>query len=162
MKRVAIQTRRVEKGESQIERARSKKTKTDIFERIAEYFVDRLEPKIDPVKEKYLELRTIHIVTEKALEGLVELGKVDFVGNREEFAEVVALYEEFHANAEKVRKALFREHTDALRKLSAKLTEKSLIEAEESVLEDLAAKEIVSPKLALRFEKELSRRLHGG
>lgn len=161
MKRVALQIRRVEKGESQIDRVRLKRPKTDIFERITEYFVDRLEPKIDPVKEKYLELRTIHIVIEKALAGLVELGKVDFVGNREEFREVVELYEGFRSNAEKIRRALFREHKVELRKLSAKLTEKSLIEAEEAMLEDLSAKEIVSPKLALRFEKELARRLHG-
>ena len=161
MKRVAVQIRRVEKGESQIDRVRLKKPKTDIFERISEYLVDRLEPKIDPVKEKYLELRTIHIVIEKALEGLVELGKVDFVGNREEFREVVELYEGFRSNAEKIRRALFKEHKDELRRLSAKLTEKSLIQAEEEILEDLSAKEIVSPKLALRFEKELSRRLHG-
>ncbi len=162
MKRVTAQIRRVERGESQIERVRRTGPKPDIFERMTEYVVDRLEPKIDPVKERYLELRTIHIITEKALEGLVELGRVDFVGNRAEFREVIGLYKTFHDSAEKERRSLFREHRDFLRKLSAKLTEKSLIEAEETILEDLSAKEIVSPKLALRFERELSRRLHGG
>lgn len=86
---------------------------------------------------------------------------MDFVGNREEYREVVELYEGFRADAEKERRALFRNHKSELRLLSARLTEKSLIEAEEAILEDLSAKEIVSPKLALRFEKEISRRLHG-
>lgn len=162
MRRVGAQIRRVERGESQIDRVRRKGPRADIFERISEYFVDRLESKIHPVKEKYLALRTIHIITEKALAGLLELGEVDFVGNREEFREVVELYEGFRADAEKERRALFRNHKTELRMLSAKLTEKSLIEAEEAILADLSAKEIVSPKLVLRFEKEISRRLHGG
>lgn len=162
MKRVAAQIRRVEKGESQIDRVKRKGQKADIFERLSEYLIDRLEPKIEPVKEKYLELRTIHIVIEKALDGLVELGRVDFVGNRAEFSEVVELYEGFRSHAEKERRTLFRNHKTELRRLSAKLTEKSLIEAEEAILEDLSAKEIVSPKLAIRFEKEIAKRLHGG
>ena len=34
----------------------------------AELIIDRLESKIDPIKEQYLEIRTIHIIIEKALE----------------------------------------------------------------------------------------------
>lgn len=30
------------------------------------------------------------------------------------------------------------------------------------MLEDLSAKEILSPKLALRFERDVAKRLHGG
>ncbi len=73
MKRVEVQMRRVEKGEAQIDREKFNKPKADAFERITEYFVDRLEPEIDPIKEKYLEMRTIHIIIEKALDGLLEL-----------------------------------------------------------------------------------------
>lgn len=67
MRRVAAQIRRVEKGESQIDRVRRKGPRPDFLERLTQYLVDRLEPKIHPVKEKYLALRTIHIITEKAL-----------------------------------------------------------------------------------------------
>jgi NADPH-dependent 7-cyano-7-deazaguanine reductase QueF len=47
--------------------------KEDIFERITEYIIDRLEPKMEHIKALYLEKRTIHMVTEKALEGIQEL-----------------------------------------------------------------------------------------
>ncbi len=155
MKRVVLQIRRVERWESQILTVKTGEVKADIFERITEYIIDRLEPKIDPIKKQYLEIRTIHIIIEKSLAGLTDLGKIDFIGQREEFNEVIALYEGFRTQAEKERRLLFRTHKDFLRKLSASLTEKSLLSTEESILEDLAAKEIISPKLVLRFENNI-------
>lgn len=159
MNRVLLQMRRVERGESQIDRVKNAVPRTDIFERITEYVIDRLEPKIDPIKEQYLEIRTIHIIIEKALEGLMELGKINFIFGQKEYMEVVTLYESFRANAEKERRMLFRTHREFLRKLSANLTEQSLHAAEESILRDLAAKEIISPKLVLKFEKTLGKKV---
>ena len=159
MKRVVLQIRRVERGESQILTVKNIKPKTDIFEQITEYVIDRLEPKIDPIKEQYLEIRTIHIIIEKALEWLTELGNIDFIGQREEFKQVIALYEWFRKQAEKERTILFRTHKDFLKKLSTSLTEKSLLVVEESILADLAAKEIISPKLVLKFQKNIGVRM---
>lgn len=158
MNRVTLQIRRVERGESQIERVKNAVPRVDIFERITEYVIDRLEPKIDPLKEQYLEIRTIHIIIEKALEWLMELGKINFIFQQKEYMEVVTLYESFRAHAEKERRMLFRTHREFLRNLSTTLTEQSLHAAEESVLRDLAAKEIISPKLVLRFEKALGKK----
>lgn len=159
MKRVVLQIRRVERGESQILTVKNIKPKTDIFEQITEYIIDRLEPKIDPIKEQYLEIRTIHIIIEKALEWLTELGNIDFIGQREEFRQVIALYEWFRNHAERERRLLFRTHKDFLKKLSASLTEKSLLVVEEAILADLAAKEIISPKLVLKFQKNIGARM---
>lgn len=162
MKRVSAQIRRVEIGQLEIEKTRGIPLKTDIFERVTEYFVDRLEPKIPPLKAHYLELRTTHIVTEKALEGLMDLGKIPFVGESPDFQELVESYGRLLKDSEKERRSMFRDNKDELRKLSVRLTEKSLIEEEESVLEDLSAKEILSPRIALRFERDIAKRLHGG
>ena len=63
-----------------MKKVRNKAIRVDFFERISEYFVDRLEPKIDPLQEKYLELRTLHVIIEKALEGLLELRSIEFIG----------------------------------------------------------------------------------
>ena len=158
MKRVLLQIRRVERGESQIEKVKNVKPKEDIFERMTEYVIDRLEPKMDPIQQQYLEIRTLHIVIEKALEGLMELGRIDFIFQQSEYMEVVALYESFREKAEKERRMLFRTHKDFLKKLSASLTEKSLLAAEEAVLMDLSAKEILSPKLVLKFEQTIGSR----
>jgi CPA1 family monovalent cation:H+ antiporter len=161
MNRVVTQIRRVERWENQILTVKNIKPKPDIFEQITEYIIDRLEPKIDPIKEQYLETRTIHIIIEKALEWLTELGNIDFIGQRREFKEVIALYEWFRNQAESERRILFRTHKEFLRKLSATLTEKSLLVSEELILEDLAAKEIISPKLVLKFKKNITLRMGG-
>lgn len=108
MKRLSAQVRRVERGELQIDKTRGRPSRTDIFERAGEYLVDRLEPKIPEVKARYLEVRTIHVITEKALEELVGLGKIPFVGESPEFREVVELYVGFLKEAEKERRSMFR------------------------------------------------------
>lgn len=88
----------------------------------------------------------------------MELGKINFIFQQKEYMEVVVLYESFRANAEKERRMLFRTHREFLRKLSTTLTEQSLHAAEEAVLQGLAEKEIISPKLVLKFEKSLRKK----
>lgn len=158
MKRILLQIRRVERGESQIEKVKAARPKEDFFERITEYVIDRLEPRIDPIKEQYLEIRTLHIIIEKALEGIMELWKIDFVFQQKEYMETVELYESFRSKAEQERRSLFRANREFLGKLSMSLTQKSLLATEESVLHELTEKEILSPKLAIHFERMLEER----
>lgn len=68
--------------------------------------------------------------------------------------EIIALYEGFRERAEQKRRALFREHREFLKKLSASLTERSIFSMTEDILDDLAQKEIISPKLLNKLQKE--------
>lgn len=160
MKRVVLQIRRVEKWENQIDRVKTAQPKEDIFERITEYIIDRLEPKMESIKALYLEKRTIHMITEKALEGIQELWKIDFIRNQPGYSEIIELYEGFRLDAEKERRQLFKNNKTALTDVSIVLTEQSILMTEEAILTDLVAKEIISPKLARKFETMLWEKSH--
>lgn len=68
IKRIVTQIRRVERGEKQILSTTDIRPKLDAFDRLTDFFVDRLEPKLDPLQVQYFEIRAIHIITERALE----------------------------------------------------------------------------------------------
>lgn len=155
IQRVESQIRRVKRWEPQIQEIKSIKDKQSIFETISMYITDHLERKIDPVKAQYLEIRATHIVIKRVIEALSDLSKIDFVNESSEFIKVIWLYEWFRDSASRERRAIFRTHRDYLRNISATMTERSLLGTEEEILEDLHLKEIISPKLYLKFQKTL-------
>lgn len=65
------------------------------------------------------------------------------------------MYKEFNQVAEEKKNAVKREHNISILGLEAKLADKSLLKIEEKVVDDLFKKEIITPKLYLKFQEDI-------
>ena len=68
---------------------------------------------------------------------------------------MIDLYKDFNKSAEKKKQGIRQEHNISILGLEAKLADKSLLKIEEKVIEDLYKKEIITPKLYLKFQEDI-------
>ena len=71
------------------------------------------------------------------------------------FDEVIEMYQEFNTTAEQKKHKVKKQHNISILSLEAKLADKSLLKIEEKVVEDLFKKEIITPKLYLKFQEDI-------
>ncbi len=137
IERIRLQIDDLEKGQKKIQGTKYIKVKKRKIERFSSYIVTYIEKETPAIFEKYYEVRTLHVITEKALESLKILREVEFLSHYSELQEVLNDYEVFDEDAENTRRQLFKAHRDTLRKLSGELTKKSLLADEEESIEAL-------------------------
>jgi len=65
------------------------------------------------------------------------------------------LYEKFYKIAERKKDEVFEKHKEKIVKIESKLVEKSLLKLEEKVINDLHDREIITPKLHIKFIEEI-------
>ena len=65
------------------------------------------------------------------------------------------MYREFNTVAEEKKNSVKQEHNISILSLEAKLADKSLLKIEEKVVDDLFKKEIITPKLYLKFQEDI-------
>ena len=105
----------------------------------------------DDFTDKYMRSRTRVIITRKVVKELKNLKNIQFWFDSCLFDDVISLYEEFHHSANAKKDEIKKVHNMSILSLEAKLADKSLLKIEEKVIEDLFKKEIITPKLYLRF-----------
>jgi hypothetical protein len=105
----------------------------------------------DDFTDKYMRSRTRVIITRKVVKELKNLQNIKFWFDSCLFDDVILLYEEFHESAKNKKDEIRKNHNISILWLEAKLADKSLLKIEEKVIEDLFKKEIITPKLYLRF-----------
>ena len=109
----------------------------------------------DSFIDVYMRNRTRVIITRKVIKELSHLKSINFGFDSGMFDEVIEMYKEFHAIAEKKKTDIKKEHNISILSLEAKLADKSLLKIEEKVIEDLYKKEIITPKLYLKFQEDI-------
>ena len=105
--------------------------------------------------------RARKVTADKAIKGLVVLQWIDFIAGRKEFREVISLYKEFREKACRECENLQKEHHDKILSFDSRLTNKSLLKTQESIIEDLYHKEIISPKLYIHFKEIIQADIYG-
>ena len=75
------------------------------------------------------------------------------------FTEIIELYAAFNKVADEKRTAIFIKHKATIASLQSKLVNKSLMKLEEKVLKDLYSKEIITPKLYIKFMEQSQNRI---
>lgn len=105
----------------------------------------------DDFTDKYMRSRTRVIITRKVVKELKNLQQIQFGFDSSLYDDVISLYDEFHTSAKDKKEEIKNIHNISILALEAKLADKSLLKIEEKVIEDLFKKEIITPKLYLRF-----------
>ncbi len=149
--KIIRQIERIEQWMSQLRTEREHISELNIFEKIIEYFHGDRDNFIDV----YMRNRTRVIITRKVIKELHHLQLIDFGFDTELFSEVITLYTEFNTSAEEKKQKIREDHNISILSLEAKLADKSLLKIEERVIDDLYKKEIITPKIYLKFQEEI-------
>jgi len=91
---------------------------------------------------------------------LKKLSQVDFHFDKKYFDEIIKLYETMLKQSEEKMKNLLEKYKTTIMSLETKLSEKTLLKLEESVIKDLHEKELITPKLYNKFMEEIEKGIY--
>lgn len=145
------QVERLENSKPQLSTIANEKVEYDFLQRIVKFLSFEKETFAD----RYIRNRTRAIITRKVIKELKELQEIDFGFDKEIFNEIIELYESFNKVANMKKDVISKENKELISKLEEQLADKSLLKLEESVICDLNEKEIITPKLYIKFMEEI-------
>jgi len=144
LRKITRQIERVSAGKPQL-KSESEKSEIDIFEKLTSPSV------VQHFSDLYIRYRTQVIITRKVIKDIRQVRAIDFGFSPRCYDEILGVYEMFNTQANEQKDKIFQAHRVEISVLEAKLTEKSLLKAEENLIEDLYNKEIITPKLYANF-----------
>ena len=151
LRKIEKQMERIENETPQLRKFTHGDMDYDIFSR----FAIRTFRNHSSVMDAYIRNRARVIITRKVIKELRALWEIDFGFNNEIFEEVITLYASFNKVADEKRIKLLTEHKATIMAVESKLVNKSLLRLEEKVINDLYNKEIITPKLYIKFMEEV-------
>jgi len=114
----------------------------------------------DLPSEAFIRYRAKKIITQKVITEITELSKLNLGFEKNAFKETIEFYKEIHKKAEKNLEALTSLYPNETIKLDTKLAEKSIFTLEESVINEMLNKWIISDKLYIRFKNEIDQEFY--
>lgn len=151
LNKINRQIERLESGKPQLKDIAEDKIEYDFFQKIVVFFAQEEHTFVD----SYVTNRTKAIITRKVIKELKKLSEIDFWFDKKMFDEVISLYEKFNKVANEKKDMIFEENKSAISVVEWKLADKSLLKLEENVIKDLFSKEIITPKLYIKFSDEI-------
>ena len=128
----------------------------DVFQKLVSKFSINDWDYID----KYIRNRTKAIITRKVIKELKELWQIDFWFDKKVFEEIIDLYERFNKVANEKKDIIMTKHKAIISTIESKLADKSLLKLEEGIIKDLFSKEIITPKLYIKFIEEIEEEIY--
>lgn len=150
------QIERLETWKPQLKSIADDKIDYDVFQKVLKTFSFQNESYID----KYIRNRTRAIITRKVIKELKKLNEIDFWFDKKTFEEIISLYEKFNLVANEKKDIIATKNPNVISSLEAKLADKSLLKLEEGVITDLHDKEIITPKLFIKFMDEIEEEIY--
>lgn len=151
LRRIDKQIERLDSSNEQLRSISKLKNDYDIFSRIFVYLYKRTSTEVD----SYIRNRTRVIITRKVIKELKLFSEIDFGFDKLLFDEVIDLYALFNKQADEKRIKIFASHKDVINVVEARLVNKSLLKLEEKTIKDLYSKEIITPKLYIKFMDDI-------
>jgi len=149
--KIERQILRVEKWEKQL---RSKKNKTKhpsiIRFLFRKYSMDEMSD-----HDLYIVYRTKFIITNKVINQLSNLQKIDFGYDKKHFDSIINLYKKFHDKSRYEINQLLDNNIELVIPLNEKLLNKWLLKTEEKIMKDLLHKEMITDKLYKQFMSDI-------
>ena len=149
--KIEKQSDRIESWAIQIRRISWEKYDYDIFTRLFHKFYKNVDSSVNV----YVRNRAKEIITSKVITELKYLKEIDFGFDNIYFQDIIDLYSDFNKSAQKKKKMIALEIKATIMWLESRLVEKSLIKLEEKVIKDLYDKEIITPKIYIKFLEEV-------
>jgi len=149
--KIEKQSDRIESGSVQIRRISWEKYDYDIFTKLFLKFYKNVDSSVNI----YVRNRAKEIITSKVIVELRYLQEIDFGFDNIYFQDIIELYNDFNRSAQKKKTMISLEIKATIMWLESRLVEKSLIKLEEKVIKDLYDKEIITPKIYIKFLEEV-------
>lgn len=151
LRKIEKQMDRVEHDNSQLRKISNSENDYDIFSQ----FIFSMYKKTSTHIDAYIRNRARLIITRKVIKELKNLSETDFWFDKSIFEEVIELYKLFNQTAKEKRLKLLTEHKVSINNIESNLITKSLLKIDENVIKDLFKKEIITPKLYIKFMKDI-------
>lgn len=156
LRRIEKQIERLEQWKEQLRKISWAKLDYDIFTR----FLVKSYLKKSNYVDCYIRNRSRVIITRKVIKELKNLKEIDFWFDNKYFDEIIELYTTFNKNAENKKTEIFKTHRATINALESRLVNKSLLKLEEKIVDDLYSKEMITPKLYLKFIEEIENEMY--
>jgi CPA1 family monovalent cation:H+ antiporter len=154
LRKISRQVERLESWAHQFSRiVDDKHDNFDIFEKIRNYF----RPKQADHINKYIRNRTRVIITRKVIKELTLLKEIDFWFDDKIIENIIKTYKEFHKSSKEKMDEIWKKYRSTIMIIESNLTNKTLLKIEEEVIEWLHKKEIITPKLYIKFKEEIEK-----
>ncbi|MDQ7023561.1 MAG: cation:proton antiporter [Candidatus Gracilibacteria bacterium] len=153
LRKIEKQIDRLSSGKEQLRK--ENKVDYDFFQQIAlKAYKERETP-----SEIFIRNRAKRIIIKRVLIELDELSKLN-LGFDKIFEEIRLFYEEVYKKAKNKINKIIEEYPDISLKLDIKLIEKSIFTLEESVIDQMHSKQIISDKLYIKFKGEIEKEFY--
>ncbi len=156
LRKIEKQIERLELSHEQLRSISNRHNDYDIFSRFVVWIYKRTSTDLD----SYIRNRTRLIITRKVIKELRLLADIDFWFDKHLFDEIIELYAMFNKQADEKRIKIFSSHKATINAIESKLVNKSLLKLEEKTIKDLYHKEIITPKLYIRFMDEIEKEMY--
>jgi len=127
----------------------NKEYQYDIFEKMRLKLTSKQEDHIN----KYTRNRARVIITRKVIKELKLLLEIDFGFNNKFIGEIISVYEWLHKVAKTKMNNIEKKYKSTIMVVESNLTNKTLLKMEESVIEWLYKRDIITPKIYLKFKE---------
>jgi monovalent cation:H+ antiporter, CPA1 family len=156
LRKIEKQVELLDSESSRLVKIPSEEDNYDIFSKLA----IKLYTNSSSIVDTYIRNRARVIITRKVIKDLRELWGIDFwftfgKNDKNPFDEVIDLYATFHKRADEKRIDILVKNKATIMGLESRLVNKSLLKVEEQVFRDLHSKEIITPKLYIKFMEEI-------
>ena len=156
LRKIEKQMERIEHDHSQLRSISHRKNDYDVLSKLVISVYKKKSTDLDA----YIRNRTRMIITRKVIKELRELAEIDFWFDKQVFEEIIELYSAFNKNADEKRIKLLSTHKSSINAIESRLANKSLLKLEEKVINDLYNKEIITPKLYIRFKENIEKEMY--
>jgi len=156
LRKIEKQIERLELSHEQLRSISNRHNDYDIFSKFVVWIYKRTSTDLD----SYIRNRTRLIITRKVIKELKLLADIDFWFDKHLFDEIIELYAMFNKQADEKRIKIFTTHKATINAIESKLVNKSLLKLEEKTIKDLYHKEIITPKLYIRFMEDIEREMY--
>lgn len=123
----------------------------DIFEKILDYF----RPKQQDHVNKYIRNRARVFITRKVIKELKVLMKIDFGFDTKLIKSIISIYEWFYYSTKEEMTQISEKYRSTIMVIESNLTNKTLLKIEEEVIDKLYYRDIITPKLYMKFIEEI-------
>jgi len=155
-RKIEKQTERLEKSNEQLRSISKMDNDYDIFCRFVLNMYKRTSTDLD----SYIRNRTRMIITRKVIKELRVLSETELWFDKKMFDEIIDLYAWFNKQADEKRIKIFASHKATINAVESRLINKSLLKLEEKTIKDLYNKEIITPKLYIKFMEEIETEMY--
>lgn len=152
LRKINRQVERLEEWNHQFSREiKNNAEKEDIFEKIRNFFAPKKEDHINIYRRN----RARVIITRKVIKELNILKEIDFWFDNKIISDTIEIYKKFQEKAKQKMLSVQEKYKSTMMIIESNLTNKTLLKIEETVINNLYKKEIITPKIYIKFKEEI-------